>query len=253
MNSKLKLIEDNLDGINEAMDNGRPLMEIARNLGVKYNTLKSNLGKLGVEIKTNQNRKGLKHTESRKKCKDYLNGLHVHGTVVVRKMIEEGIKERRCEKCKRSEYDGVDIPLELHHINGNHYDNRMENLMIVCPNCHSIIHRSLNRLNGANKTMKKPNTNKSKPVYTKICENPDCGVSFKPKKANQRFCSQDCYKKCQKQHIPSKEELLAVFKQYKSFVGVGRRYNVSDNAIRKWLSEHDLPTSRNDLDKLIYN
>ena len=66
-NSKLNLINNNLDEIVESMNNGRPLMEIARNLGVKYDTLKSNLKKLGVEVKTNQQRKGLAHRESRKK------------------------------------------------------------------------------------------------------------------------------------------------------------------------------------------
>lgn len=35
-------------------------------------------------------------------------------------------------------WQGLKLPLELHHINGNHYDNRLENLQILCPNCHAI-------------------------------------------------------------------------------------------------------------------
>ena len=44
------------------------------------------------------------------------------------KLFSENLKEYRCEKCKRTEWEGEPIPLEVHHINGNHNDNRLENL-----------------------------------------------------------------------------------------------------------------------------
>jgi hypothetical protein len=37
-----------------------------------------------------------------------------------------------------SEWRGQPLPLELHHVNGDRHDNRVENLQLVCPNCHSI-------------------------------------------------------------------------------------------------------------------
>jgi hypothetical protein len=57
------------------------------------------------------------------------------------------LKTPKCELCgwaKRSA-DGR-IPLELDHINGDRYDNRLENLQILCPNCHSLqpTHRGRN-------------------------------------------------------------------------------------------------------------
>ncbi len=58
------------------------------------------------------------------------------------------LKEPKCEECDWAEMsvDGR-IPLELDHINGDRHDNRLENLRVLCPNCHSLklTHRGRNR------------------------------------------------------------------------------------------------------------
>jgi len=46
--------------------------------------------------------------------------------------------KHECQNCRISEWQGVSIPLELDHINGKSRDNRIENLRLLCPNCHSI-------------------------------------------------------------------------------------------------------------------
>ncbi|MGM9530406.1 HNH endonuclease [Intestinibacter sp.] len=52
-------------------------------------------------------------------------------------MINLGLKENKCEECGITEWRGKPITIQLHHINGDRSDNRVENLRMLCPNCHS--------------------------------------------------------------------------------------------------------------------
>jgi len=56
-----------------------------------------------------------------------------------KRLFVAGIKKQKCEKCgwAQKNADGY-LPLELDHINGDHNDNRLENLRVLCPNCHSL-------------------------------------------------------------------------------------------------------------------
>lgn len=64
-----------------------------------------------------------------------------------RRLFELGLKTPKCELCGWAQMseDGR-VPVELDHINGAHNDNRIENLRILCPNCHSLqpTHRGKN-------------------------------------------------------------------------------------------------------------
>ena len=53
------------------------------------------------------------------------------------RLVKEGLKEYKCECCGISEWNGKPLALQLHHINGIHNDNRLSNLQLLCPNCHS--------------------------------------------------------------------------------------------------------------------
>jgi hypothetical protein len=54
------------------------------------------------------------------------------------RLIAEGLKPPWCERCSLDTWLGEPLPLHLDHVNGDHTDNRLENLRILCPNCHAL-------------------------------------------------------------------------------------------------------------------
>ena len=53
------------------------------------------------------------------------------------RLIKANLIEYKCSCCGITEWNGKPLTLQLHHINGNNRDNRLENLTFLCPNCHS--------------------------------------------------------------------------------------------------------------------
>lgn len=111
---------------------------ICRQLQCKPETLNSYLEKMNIIYAGNQSGKGIKTDPKYKTAEEYIQGTYVKSHLLKQKLIRDGIKENKCELCGVSIWLDVNLPLELHHKDGNHYNNSLENLQILCPNCHSI-------------------------------------------------------------------------------------------------------------------
>jgi 5-methylcytosine-specific restriction endonuclease McrA len=53
------------------------------------------------------------------------------------RLVSDGLNDGSCERCGIAEWRGRPITMALHHISGDRLDNRLENLELLCPNCHS--------------------------------------------------------------------------------------------------------------------
>lgn len=189
--------------------------------------------------------------------------------MIRRRLISEGIKENRCELCGIDSWRGEDIICELHHINGDRSDNRLENLIMLCPNCHSQTSNFRGRnsigdlqcmeiskqsaetdmlflLEKEKKKEEEIYQNKLKwgeigktPIKQKIvkyCE--VCGKEIVGRGA--KYCSNVCYNKIQAMNIPTKEELLKESYNHKSLESLSKKYKVCGNACKKWLLKYEI-------------
>ena len=70
---------------------------------------------------------------------DILSGKHPQypTSKLSKRLVKEGVKEYQCEKCGINCWCGEKISLELNHIDGDRYNHTLENLELLCPNCHS--------------------------------------------------------------------------------------------------------------------
>lgn len=116
-----------------------------------------------------------------------------------RRIITGNMLDYKCNDCENDgKYNGKPLSLQLDHINGINDDNRLDNLRFLCPNCHSQTETYAGK---SNKQLK-----------------------IKVKKQRPR-----------KVERPDLDTLLSEVTQY-GYSAVGRKYGVSDNAIRKWIN-----------------
>ena len=120
------------------IENKEPKSLICKMLKCKPETLERYLKIMDIHYKGNMGLKGKKTDKKRKSALEYLKKEIVQIPKLRRKLIEDGIKRNECEMCGLKEWRSQKLTLELHHIDGNRFNNNLDNLQILCPNCHSL-------------------------------------------------------------------------------------------------------------------
>ena len=110
---------------------------ISKILNCKQSTLNKHLKLMGIEYAGNM--AGIGMLKSKVPLEDILtNKVKFHTGQLKKRLIFEGLLEDKCKDCgNEGIWNNKPITLELDHINGDDNDNRLENLRILCPNCHS--------------------------------------------------------------------------------------------------------------------
>ena len=202
---------------------------------------------------------------------------------------KELIKVRgcRCEKCGLTEWNNQPIPLEAHHIDGDKCNNTLENLELLCPNCHTL---TPNYGTKNKKGIKKEVSDEE--LILALQTNPtirqalfslgmsDAGANYervkiliknnpsleilkekKLSKENKRCpdCGKiisltaircgDCAAKAQRIVKRPEREVLKQEVFNTPFTTLGKKYHVSDKSIQKWCEYYNLPSKRRDIKK----
>lgn len=147
---------------------------------------------------------------------------------IKRLLIREGYLKYKCygKGCMlASTWLGGPLSLHLDHINGIRNDNRLENLRLLCPNCHSQTSTYAGK------------RNKYRDLHCKQCR---CSISYKSKGLCRKCANKIKRAKRTIKMKVSKDELLTLLKTDMSMVKIGHKLNMSDNGVRKWCKKWGL-------------
>jgi hypothetical protein len=193
--------------------------------GASYKTLHRRLNEWKIDTSHFLNRSELMIANqgiySRKSNEEIFNINDVGRKTIKDRIIAENLIEYKCKFCGQDEnWHGKKISLILDHINGVNNDNHLENLRFLCPNCNATLET---HCKGASALSPKPIKVKK--------------IRISPPRLSQRKVKER----------PSLDELNGMLKTM-SYRAIGKKYGVSDTAIRRWIN---LYHKTNILDKII--
>lgn len=214
-----KDILEKKDEILQMINEKEPKSRICKILKCKPETLEGYLTKMNIVYKGNPGLKGKKNNLKRKTAEEYLQKDLIVTSKLRKKLIEDNIKKNECELCGISEWRNQKLTLELHHMDGNKFNNNLNNLQILCPNCHSLTP------NHSHHKQEKKFINRKK----NFCK---CGKEIG---LRSKLCF-ECYSMGERKvsNRPNIKELIELVK-INGYKKTGKMFNVSDNAIRKWI------------------
>lgn len=234
------------------------IAEVCRKIGLKphgsnYKTIKSKIELYNLDISHftgqawNKGKSYSKETARLSLDKILQEGVIYCSDTLKKRLIKQNLKKNECELCHIS---GEKVGLELHHINGDHYDNRIENLQILCPNCHSKTPNFRNR-GGENTT--EARRLEIKRNHMTICEN--CGKEFYSDRIDKkrRFCCRECYNKfiskgnilggyniSENKISLTKENIEEQMEKCSDITSLGKLLGVSRTTARNYLEKYGL-------------
>lgn len=166
-----------------------------------------------------------------------LSGEYQLSKYIVHYLLEKN--NYQCEKCGWGELNIFTnkIPLEIHHKDGDHSNNKEENLQVLCPNCHALTENYKSRGKGR--------ADRAKYYKTNICI--DCGAII----CNTSIRCVECQRKFQQEEslkkLPISREELKARIRVESFESIGREYNISGNGLKRWCTKYQLPNTKTEI------
>lgn len=154
----------------------------------------------------------------------------------------------RCAICgNEGRWHGRRLVLQIDHINGDHYDNRLSNLRFLCPNCHS----QTETYGVKNQKFRPRKTTRPKNVILDFVNEPGtpkikkrffckrCGKEI-TRFSKKGLCPECAPFQARRAERPLGKDLL-VDVYLRGVMAVSRDYGITDNNIRKWLMRDGLP------------
>ncbi len=132
--------------VKEAVARSTSLRQVLLTLGLvpaggNYKCLKDTMARLAIDTShlLGQAIHRGKKFGPRSRLEDYLaNRRPIQSFKLKNRLLAEGILRWQCRSCKLTTWLGKPIPLELEHKDGNPRNNSLENLELLCPNCHTF-------------------------------------------------------------------------------------------------------------------
>jgi hypothetical protein len=184
--------------------------------GNNYITLQKHIKNYGIDT---SHLVGKRHGRAKRNTPitDYFsNKIRVQSDYLKKRMLQEGYLKQECNKCKLDIWNDKPIPLELNHKDENHFNNNLDNLEVLCPNCHAQYHKKEVILKITNRK-------------TSSCN--QCGAPIKPNKNNRcKKCTD--YSKPTKINWPNKEELIKMIDE-SSICATARKLGVSPTSVKR--------------------